>query len=244
MYSRSRLPPWQGSFRPLLIGLAVGGVLLIALVWGAWQMWMPPNPPFATCRTAPQVPPAMPSLPVQFATDFAAMPAGLASTDLPRARYRLDHHAYLIDNQQPHSTARSLLPTPYRPTAITVTATLVAGSPDTASGIIFGSQPDTRHYHLVLSHNGLYRLDYVTPNAITAVLDWTPLPTMQQWQAQPLPRHARIEARLRAAVLELYVDDLLLERLTLSEPLSGQIGLAVTTFGAGGAVCFDNLVIE
>ncbi len=243
MFSRSNLHQWRDS--PLrLLGGGAAFALLLALVWAGRWWAMPPTAPAASCRSTPALPaPAASVPPARLTSDFATLPTGLASTSLPRAHYLLDNEAYLIDNQQPHSTASSLLPLPYEPTAIAVAATLVAGNRDTASGIIFGYQPDTSHYHLRLSYNGLYRLDYVTPERTTAVLDWTPLPTQQQWQTQPLPRPAHLELRFSGQVLAVLVDEMLLERLTLPHPHNGQVGLATSTFGGGGAICFDNLVI-
>lgn len=223
----------------LLLGGAVLGYRLATTPVAA--------PPLAAsdCRTAPATPLPASAATAQFATNFEQLPAGVTTADTGHARFAHDavHHAYLIANNQPFSIASSLLTPDVTPTRIQVVATLVAGDPATAAGVLFGVQPDGSHYRLSVAYTGFYRLDYITPQAEQAILAWTPVPAQAQWQAMPLPHTRLLLMTLQGDTFGLELDASELERLRLAQPIRGPIGIAVSSFAQGGVVCFGQVVV-
>ncbi len=197
------------------------------------------------CRSAPNIPLPASATTAQFATDFGLLPVGVTTADTGPAHFTHDpvRHAYLIVNNQPFSVASSLFAPDLTPTRIQVAATLVAGDPATAAGVLFGVQPDGSHYRLSVAYTGFYRLDYVTPLAEQAILAWTPVPAQAQWQAMPLPHTRLLRLTLQGDTFGLELDGSELERLRLAHPTYGQMGIAVSSFAQGGAVCFGHVVV-
>ncbi len=229
--------------RVAVVLLLLGGVVLayrLATTPVAVPLLTAPD-----CRTAPDTPLPAPAATAQFATDFGLLPVGVTTADTGPARFAHDavRHAYLIANNQPFSIASSLFAPNLTPTRIQVAATLVAGDPATAAGVLFGVQPDGSHYRLSVAYTGFYRLDYVTPLAEQAILAWTPVPAQARWQALPLPHTRLLRLTLQGDTFGLELDGSELERLRLAHPTYGQMGIAVSSFAQGGAVCFGHVVV-
>ena len=226
--------------------------MLLLLLGGAVLVYRLATTPAAApllaapdCRTAPDTPLPASAATAQFATDFGLLPAGVTTADTGPARFAHDavHRAYLIANNQPFSIASSLFAPALTPTRIQVAATLVAGDPATAAGVLFGVQPDGSHYRLSVAYTGFYRLDYVTPLAEQAILAWTPVPAQAQWQSMPLPHTRLLRLTLQGDTFGLELDGSELERLRLAHPTYGRMGIAVSSFAQGGAVCFGHVAV-
>ena len=164
----------------------------------------------------------------------------LGSARNETADYRFVSGAYQISVTPPNYLAWSPLDGRYEDGAITVDATLLAGSPATAFGVIARYQDEDNFYFFNITADGHYALDLKKAGKWSALLDWSEAP-----QLRGPGRLNRLRLELSNDRMRVYVNGELLDETSDSTFRGGSLALAVNTFDSGAAtVAFQNLVVQ
>jgi hypothetical protein len=164
----------------------------------------------------------------------------LGSARNETADYRFASGAYQISVTPPNYLAWSPLDGRYEDGAITVDATLAAGSPETAFGLIARYQDEDNFYFYNITADGHYALDLKKAGKWSSLLDWSQAP---QIRGPGRPNRLRLE--LSNDRMRVYINGALLDEASDSTFSGGRLALAVNTFDSGAAtVAFQNLVVQ
>ena len=156
------------------------------------------------------------------------------------ASYMFRAGAYVISVQQPQYVARSTIGGNYANCVIEIDAAFIGGPENSAAGIMFRYQDDDNFYLFRIANTGSYSLAVYRAGQQQMLLDWTASPAIN---GRGQPNRLRVENdgdRIR-----VYANGILLGEASDTSLRAGQIALAVSTFGQGGAIVqFDTLTVR
>lgn len=227
-----------GGIGCLLISLiAIFGFIIVAILTTISDPTLFPNPPAASEDGSPVI--ASPSGNILARDDFENPETSeLGTSNDNSARYAFEQGRYVIEVKQPKLLVWSLLDGNYRDVVIETSYSTQSNGPPTAAGLIFRYQDENNFYLFSVSSDGYYALELLENNQWIRLIDWTQHTIIH-------PEHNRLRVELRGDQITLYVNDRRLEQTRDTTFMSGQIGLAVTSFDQAGALArYDDIIVR
>lgn len=225
----------------LLFGACIG-LVLVTLNFSDSQRGSLPEAPLAETAVVPlSTPVAAPPLDageVLFSDTFddpAASVFGTEESDV--SRFAFEAGGYLIEAREPEYIVWWSVDEVYRDVVISTDTVFPPESLEAAAALIFHYQDPDNFYLFSVSNDGFYALELKLDGEWTYLIDWTESPEIDA-----------VRNALRVETVDeqiaLYVNNVLLEETIDETYVSGDVGLAVVSFGEAPAITrFDNLVI-
>lgn len=154
------------------------------------------------------------------------------------SRYAFERGGYTIEVRERDMVVWTLARGRYSDIAVSVDCFTPAGQALAAAGLIFHYQDSQNFYLFQVSSDGYYTLELLLNDEFNTLIDWTQSNAIE-------PQANRLLVETHGDRIALYVNEELLEETRDGTFVSGEVGIAVSSFKQPmAAIRFDNLLIK